>query len=239
MLLSVVALLCGCQFSDDEYDKPEPVRSLEADVEALKKYMTIDTVANKYSVVITEEQRLQEGISKEHLMLLLSDIDEMNRNIEQDIKIGNVVTLYLARKDFFKAYTIDPGHRLGDLGFKDVWVPEKKARTRAGSLLGWAHFINGNWEKGYRTSFEGSDHVTSILEVGNSKGRWQVSFVCNTGKSSYGTEFHTYGNGSSHGAINRYWWWTNGGDAPYKWNFTLGGPPGGDAAGSLSFRNTQ
>lgn len=232
-------LLASCQFTDDDYHRQSKARTLEMDVEAIKDYMTIDSAAHQYSVVITEDQREAIGISKGNLRLILSDIVTLNNRIDNDIKAGNIVTMYLAKENSFQSVTIDPSHKLQNISFQDVRV--KKAQpTRAGSVLASEYFMDGNWESGtnYTPEFVASDHVTSILSVGYSRGFWQVTFKCNTGTSSYGTSFSAYSTGSSHGEIKRYWWWNNGGGAPFKWKLILGGAPGGEASGNLCFMNT-
>lgn len=146
--------------------------------------------------------------------------------------------MYLTTRNKFKSCTIDREHRNETAMFMDVRIPNK-AKTRSGGLLASASFIDGNWNSNAKDpEFTGSSHVISIVNVGYSRGGWQVTFTCKTGKSSYGTEFHAYGYGNSYGDINLYWWWTSGGSAPYKWKFTLGDPPGGEALGTVSFRNT-
>lgn len=238
-IISVTAL-CSCQFSDEDFQVQAKPRTMEMDVEAFKKYMSIDTIANQYTANITEEQRVAEGISKENLLKILCDIDAVNSEIKQDVEAGEVVTLFLSNKDDFKSYTIDSKHVLGGMKLKDTRISENKTRAGTGKHLGWGHFSGGNWQwKSVKSQFEGGDHVTSMLSVASSKGFWQVNFVCKTGTSSYGTKFRAYGTGSSHGTINRYWWWTDGGSAPFKWNFDIGGAPGGEAYGSLDFYETK
>ena len=235
----IIFLLASCQVSDDDYQHASALRTKEMDLEALKQYMSIDSLANQYTVTITEEQRQKEGISKQNLKEFLRDIDALNKQIHEKVEEGHVVTMYLTTKNNFSTYTIDPHHQLGKIVFSDCRSSSWGHSTRAGSVLASEYFMDGNWESGTRNpEFSASSKVTSVLNVGYSRGYWQVTFVCKTVNSSYGTEFYAYGTGSSHGDINRYWWWTNGGSAPYNWKFVLGGSPGGEASGGVSFRNT-
>lgn len=239
----LMAFICGsCQLPawNEKIPEETPVmRELSTDLEILKKYMQIDKETNQYSVCITEEERLSEGISEENLKYLLGNITTLNQSIAENVRKGNVVTLYLFKEDSFDSYTINKPINQ-EFDFKDSYVStkeeEEKKQTR-GQTLGYAYFSQGNWGSS-KTYFEGSGHITSILAVDYSSGYWQVQFTCRTGTSAYGKSFIAYGTGHSHGSIKRYWWWTGGGHAPFYWDFILGGPPGGESYGTLSFVNT-
>ena len=101
--------------------------------------------------------------------------------------------------------------------------------------------MNGNWERGTRDpDFKTSaSHVTSELNISYARGAWNFGMTCLTGKSAYGTSFSTNGIGHT--------LWRNtkilvvdrrGGSAPFNWKFTLGGPPGGEANGGISIRES-
>lgn len=228
----------GCQLLDErELGEPKP-RSISEDLEIVKKYMRIDRETNQYAVFIDEETRLNENISKSNLIQIFGDIDALNQEVAQSIENGDVVTLYLSTQDSFDSHTVNLKDDSG-IEFKDVRIPyDKKAETRGG-FLSSVSFFGGNWTHTAGSSFTGSDHVTSSLYVGYSRGYWQVQFVCNTGTSAYGNSYIVYGSGGTGGTYVRYWWWTGGGGSPFNWNFRLGGPPGGEANGGINFSNTN
>lgn len=235
----LLMLLCGsCQFPffEKDFEQAPTTGKLREDIELLKKYMQIDKGLNRYVVCITEEERLEEGISEDNLKYMLGNVAELNKRISESVKKGEVVTLYLFGEDAFEAYTINKPD-ISEIDFEDVYIPAKdNVQTRA-ATLGYAYFNQGNWGS-TNTMFEGSDHVTSALSVNSSTGYWQVSFSCYTGTTAYGSSFSAYGTGHTGGSIKRYWWWTNGGSAPFRWRFVLGGPPGGEANGNIFFTNT-
>ena len=115
----IIFLLASCQVSDDDYQHASALRTKEMDLEALKQYMSIDSLANQYTVTITEEQRQKEGISKQNLKEFLRDIDALNKQIHEKVEEGHVVTMYLTTKNNFSTYTIDPHHQLGKIVFSD------------------------------------------------------------------------------------------------------------------------
>lgn len=103
----IIFLLASCQVSDDDYQRSSALRTKEMDLEALKQYMSIDSLANQYTVTITEEQRQKEGISKQNLKDFLSDIDALNKQIHEKVEEGHVVTMYLTTKSNFSTYSND------------------------------------------------------------------------------------------------------------------------------------
>jgi hypothetical protein len=245
MKKTLLSLLCfsfilsfnGCLLLDKEEETSPKPRSIEEDLEIVKKYMSIDKETNQYVVTIDEETRHMENIAESNLKYILGDIAALNQKVAESIRDGHIVTLYLTREEYFESFTVNNKNTSG-IEFKDIRVPfDKKAKTR-GAFLSSVTFSDGNWNSTSGSSFIGSDHVTSELYIGYCRGYWQVQFTCTTGTSSYGTLFISYGTGGTSGGINRYWWWTNGGGEPFKWNFELGGPPGGQANGGITFTNT-
>lgn len=236
----ITITLGSCQFNDDDYQRSSTIHTFEMDLESAKKYMRIDSVANQYAFVMTENERESEGISKENLTKILNIIVEENRKIENDLKFGKIVTMYLTTPDNFKSYTIDPFHQLDkDITFKDIRT-KSTISTRAGKWLYSGYFMDGNWERGTKDPdfTTTSSHVTSELNIGYSRGFWNFGMTCNTGTSAYGKSFSAHGVGHTYGGIKRYWWWTGGGSAPFNWKFTLGGPLGGEANGGIDIRES-
>lgn len=237
MCFSFILSFGSCQLPDAEIEKAPKSRSIEEDLEIVKKYMSIDKEKNQYSITIEEEERLKEGISLSNLNYILGDIAALNQKVGESIRAGAVVTLYLTTNSTFEAYTPNQNFKSG-IGFKDIRVPIDKKVTTRGPFLSSVSFSSGNWSYTSGNSFTGSDQVTSAVYVNNSIGYWQVSYTCNTGTSAYGTSHVAYGTGSTSGSIKRFWWWTDGGSSPFRWSFSLGGPPGGEANGGITFTNT-
>lgn len=223
---------CTDNYNDVEVQKAPKVHTLVEDLEIAKKFMRIDTINYSYAVTITDSAIQAENISENNLIQILSNIDELNKKVKESIQKGEITTLLLATKKEFKSFTIG---NIDNLSFTDTRVPiGRVAATRGYPMM---TFSNGNWGLP-NSEFEASDKVTSFFAVDYANGYWQASFTCSTGTSSYGNTFSTYGTGITYGKINRYWWNTVGGSAPYWWEFSANGPVGGDASGSVAFGNT-
>lgn len=189
----------------------------------------------RYSVVITDEIIQQYNLTEKNILRALKEIESINDNIENDIKDGKIVTLTLNNVNGFKSYTANT--KKTPIKFSDVYVPESESKESRGGYVGGMSFSDGNWYN-YSATFNASDHVTSDFSVGSCNGYWSVSVTCHTGTSSYGTVFTAYGSSYTSGSIKRYWWYTSGGTAPYRWTFKANGPVGGNAIGSFSVSNT-
>lgn len=229
----------SCQL-DDEFHRSPQIRTFEMDLEAAKKYMHIDSVTNQYTITMTEEEQQKEGITSKNLTRIIEIISELNQSIDNDVKDGKVVTMYLTTKEFFLAHIITTKKNPSGVEFKDVRTNDIFHPTRGGKVLYGGYFMSGNWESGLRRPIftTQSSHVTSTLDVDYSRGAWNFYMKCNTGKSAYGDTFSAHGIGRTYGGINRYWWWTSGGHAPFTWNFVLGGSPGGEASGRIIIRES-
>lgn len=228
--------LISCEdrsFEDPVVNQAPKVPTFQEELAIVNNYTRIDTINNLYSVVITDSIVEAENLFESDISLIVGNIAKLNNEIEQSVKSGDVTTLVLYNNKGFESYTVN---KPDNLLIKDTFTYGIKAATR-GSNLGSISFMDGNWYKS-SISFNASDHVTSKLSVSNCRGYWQVSVTCNTGTSSYGQKFTTYGTSYTSGSINRYWWYTGGGSAPFKWTFTTNGPVGGEASGNIDFSNT-
>lgn len=224
---------CYENFDDKvETTKSPKFHTLTEDLEIVKKFMTIDTVNYSYGVVITDSIMLADNIYEENLIHILADIDELNKKVKESIEKGEVTTLSLSTKEGFKSFTIGKNDRFS---FRDTKTTRNVAATRGYPIMS---FYAGNWSTSF-SEFEASDHVTSYFAVGYARGYWQANINCSTGTSSYGDTFTTYGTGSTHGQIQRYWWLTSGeSGAPYRWRFDANSPVGGEASGDMQFNDT-
>lgn len=223
---------CNDEWNDVEVQKSPKIHSFEQDLEIIKSYMTIDTINNCFNVIIADSAIQANNISENNLSQILDDIDELNKEIKASIAKGEVTTLCLSSSKTFHSYTVN---KTDNLCFADSLTKVGRLDTRA-SLLGYMRFSQGNWRVS-SADFVGSDHVTSTFYVDESRGRWQVSFRCYTGTSSYGNVFTTYGTGYTHGGIKRYWWYT-GKAQTIQWSFSSNSPVGGEASGGVDFVNT-
>lgn len=238
ILLCLVAIMTGsCQV--DDFSSSPTIHTLDMDLESAKKYMSIDTVEHRYVLLLTEEQRVKEGISKEHLNLISTIVSKLNNEVETDLENGKTITLFLATQDEFKTHTFSKRTSPFNWNFKDTRTTSNLIdNATRGSYSGY--FFNGNWSSdSYAPDFTtSSSHVTSEFQISNASGSWNFGLTCLTGKSAYGEHFGIYGVGRTFGSIKRYWWWTAGGQAPFNWKFRLGGPIGGQADGTLEIYDT-
>lgn len=230
--LAFISLFVSCQnewYEETPNKEPRPLTYME-EVAIINNYTTIDTVNNCYSVAITDEIMQNERLTEDNVKLALQEISKLNNAIKENIKEGIITTLTLNNSQGFKSYT--PNIKQSEIKFMDV-LDTKDAITRGGNV-GQMSFNKGNWYND-RATFEASDHVTSKLYV-NASYFWQVNITCDTGTSSYGNKYSVSGTGSY--SANRYWWWTGGGTAPFRWTFRSPAPIGGDASGYFSISNT-
>lgn len=237
VLLSCIVLTCLAGCYDNFEDKVETTKSpkfhtFTEDLEIVKKFMTIDTVNYSYGVVITDSIILADNIYEDNLIPILANIDELNKKVKESIERGEITTLSLSTKKGFKSFTIGKNDRFS---FRDTKITQKVATTRGYPIMS---FDAGSWNISF-SEFEASGNVTSYFSVDHARGYWQASINCSTGTSAYGDTFTTYGTGSTHGQIQRYWWLTSGETGePYSWRFDANGPVSGEASGSMQFNDT-
>ena len=235
-LLLVVAAMttfsCTDRDEDVEIHKSVIPHTLAEDLRIVNKFVTIDTVNYSFYASITDSIIQAEGISKDNLVPIFENLDELNKKIKESIRKGEITTLLLSTEKEFKSYTIGNSN---ELSFKDEKASNNSFITTRGypSLS----FYGGNWSIS-DVSFEATDKVTSLFSVDYCSGYWQASFTCYTGTSSYGNTFTMYSSSITHGNVNRYWWITNGGQSSYSWNFSANGPVGGEASGLVRFTDT-
>lgn len=234
LAVSVVFTACRNEFYEDTVSVKKPL-TFDQEFAVVNAYTSIDTVIPAYSVTITNDIMQEKGLTEKNVELIMQAISRINRQIEEDVKSGKVVTLTLNNGGGFKSYTVNADK--ANVKFEDVYVPASGEQASRGGYVGGMSFSNGNWYDSSDT-FEASDHVTSLFSVGACRGYWSVTVVCNTGTSSYGDVFTAYGSSPTSGSIKRYWWYTGGGEAPFLWTFKANGPVGGEASGSFSITDT-
>ena len=99
ILLCLVAIMTGsCQV--DDFSSSPTIHTLDMDLESAKKYMSIDTVEHRYVLLLTEEQRVKEGISKEHLNLISTIVSKRKDNNPLPRYSRRVQNSYVFKKDF-------------------------------------------------------------------------------------------------------------------------------------------
>lgn len=231
-ILAITTFSCTDRYDDVEVQKSVIPHTLAEDLNIVNKFMKIDTVNYSYAVSIGDSIIQADNISVDNLITILKNIDELNNKIKESIRKGEITTLLLSTENEFKSYTIGSSDNVS-------FIDEKGARNNLVSTRGYPSlsFYAGNWGIS-NSSFEGSDKITSSFSVDYCSGYWQASFTCYTGTSSYGNTFTMYSSSTTHGNVNRYWWITNGGQAPYSWNFSANGPVGGEASGMVRFGDT-
>lgn len=236
LLMSIaVFALCftACQ---DNWLEEKPVTNeipltYEQEFAVINKYTSIDTVNHRFTAFITDEIMKAERLTPHNVDLIMKEMDKTNKRIEADIKNGYVITLTANNAQGFQIHTANVDRS----AIKFIDTPLSKANTR-GAFLASMPFNNGSWYDPTVT-FEGSDHVTSTVSVSSCTGYWSMTVTCKTGTSSYGDVFRAYGS-SPRSGFNRYWWYTAGGSAPYRWTFIGNGPVSGEANGSFEISNT-
>nr|WP_302829878.1 hypothetical protein [uncultured Bacteroides sp.] len=239
LLFSVLTtlLFCSCQ---EKWEESKPSETLpiiltyEQELDIVNNYTVIDTINHSYSVLITDSIMQAEHLTDTNIKLILKEITRINNNIEEDIKAGITTTLTLNNNKGFQSYSINPNHFIS---FRDEYIPANKSKIQTRAGLGGMSFSQGSWNE-FSVEFYGTDHVTSKFYVDSCRGYWHVNVECTTGTSSYGNTFSTYGTRYTSGTINRYWWSTVGGQAPFRWYFKANGPVGGEANGGIDFSDT-
>lgn len=234
LALASCAFFAGCQ--QDWYEEPvtegEPPLTYDEEFQIINDYASIDTVNNCYAVAIDDEIMQRERLTAKNVRLILQEFTKFNERLQEEIEEGTVVTLTLQNKHGFTSHTVN-GEKSA-IHFKDVYAPvADRVQTKANH--GALGFGDGNWYD-HSISFAASDHVTSRLNV-EASSFWSIVMTCSTGTSAYGNKFTMSGTGRRTG-VNRYWWWTGGGSAPFNWKFSVSGPVGGRASGSISFSDT-
>ena len=236
LLLSfaVVFALVGCKKEFDEEKIIMPL-TYEQEVAVINNYTTIDTVNSCYSVIITDEIMLEHNLTGKNVIRALKGIESINKNIEEDIKDGKVVTLTLNNMHGFKSFTANIDK--SQIKFLDLYVPESELKRIERVYAGKMSFAYGNWFE-YSKSFEATEQVTSDFCVTSCDGYWSTAIVCETGSSSYGPAFTIYGNSNTAGCIKRYWWFTDTKDTSCHWTFRAQKPVGGNAKGYFNISDT-
>ena len=146
---------------------------LDMDLESAKKYMSIDTVEHRYVLLLTEEQRVKEGISKEHLNLISTIVSKLNNEVETDLrkrKDNNPLPRYSRR---VQTHTFSKRTSPFNWNFKDTRTTSNLIdNATRGSYSGY--FFNGNWSSdSYAPDFTtSSSHVTSEFQISNASGSW-------------------------------------------------------------------
>lgn len=238
MLLLVMVLMIAITSCQEDWSvkAPSQQRPLTYNEEfaIVNNYTTIDSVNNRYAVVITDEVMQNERLTTRNVNLILREVAKINKKIQEDIKNGIVTTLTLDNCHGFQSYTANVDK--SQIKFADIPASNSETAITRGGYVGGMSFSNGNWDNS-RDTFYASDHVTSKLSVSaGGSNYWNVTVVCTTGTSSYGDTFSVSGTRSYNGS--RFWWWTGGGSAPFQWTFEGRGPVGGDATGSFSISDT-
>lgn len=229
--------LSSCQEKWDVYEPaetPPVVLTYEQELAVVNNYTEIDTVNYLYSVLITDSIMQAEHLTEANVVRIMKEIDKANKSIKKDIQDGTVTTLTLYNNKGFKSYTVNAS---SSINFEDEYLPASQMQTTTKANKWGMSFYAGNWYDSW-VSFDASDHVTSEFYVSSCTGYWSVTFTCDTGTSSYGTNFSTHGSRYTSGGIKRFWWTTEEGNAPYRWIFTARGPVGGEASGGITFTNT-
>lgn len=231
--MALVLGSCKDDFNDVEVQKAPRVLSYQDQLEIIKNYMKIDTVRNSFSVTISDSIMQAENLTKENVIAILNNIAELNKKIENSIKLGEVTTLCLSSSKGFKTYTVN---NKTNVKFADTLEPLQNVKTKITRGYPGMWFSNGNWTISDVT-FTASDKVTSSFTVDNCRGYWQVVFRCYTGTSAYGDTYNQYGTGITYGGVKRFWWYTAGGGS-CRWNFGSSAPVGGEANGGVTFSDT-
>lgn len=119
--------LVGCK---KEFDEEKIIMPLTYEQEAavINNYTTIDTVNNCYSVIITDEIMLEHNLTEKNVIRALKGIESINKNIEEDIKDGKVVTLTLNNMHGFKSFTANIDK--SQIKFLDLYVPESELKEQ-------------------------------------------------------------------------------------------------------------
>ena len=234
-VLTLFFTACQDKWNEESTVTEAPPLTYDQEFAIINNYTSIDTANYRYAVVITDEIMQAERLTPRNVNLIMHEINKINKRIEKDVKDGIITTLTITNNQGFKSYTANVNN--SNIKFTDTPISkEKTAKTRGRQIIGGMSFTDGNWNN-FSSSFEASDHVTSTLSVASCRGYWSTGISCTTGTSSYGNVFRAYGSSSTPG-INRYWWYTGGGSAPFSWYFTSGGPIGGNATGDFAITNT-
>ncbi len=233
-VLASCTFFAGCQLT--WYEEPvtngEPPLTYDEEFQVINDYASIDTVNNCYTVAIDDEIMQRERLTAKNVRFILQEFAKFNESLQEEIEEGAVVTLTLQNRHGFTSHTVN-GWKSA-IHFRDEYSPvADMIQTKAN--YGALGFGDGNWYD-HSISFAASDRVTSRLDL-EASSFWSIVMTCSTGTSSYGNKFTMSGTGRRT-AVNRYWWWTGGGSAPFNWEFSVSGPVGGGASGSISFSDT-